>query len=196
LIPFDIETYKNNPEQLVVGTTDCETGEAVYYGKENYGDQLVNILRASSSLPFVAPSVEFNDRLLLDGGIVDPIPIKKAQNDGYQKNVIILTKPAGYSKRPSKWSSYLKYKQHPKINDLLVNRHKLYNETLAYIKTEEEKGNVLVIRPSVSMPVGRIERNRIKLENLYELGWNDAKNQIEHIKKFISYSLAESLENT
>jgi predicted patatin/cPLA2 family phospholipase len=186
LVPFDFETFRNATEQLIIGTTDCETGEPVYFDKNTHGEHLLKLLRASSSLPFVAPSVAYDNRLLLDGGISDPIPIRKAQTDGFQKNVIILTKPEGYYKRPSKLSSYFKYKQHPKINDLLVSRYKHYNETLAYINKEEEKGSVLVIRPSITLPVGRVEKNRTKLQDLYELGLQDAKKQIDHIEKFLT----------
>ena len=85
LVPFDMDTFRESPEEFVIVTTDCETGEAVYYDKTNHGDDLVKLLRASSSLPFVASSVEYKGRHLLDGGIVDPIPIKKAQADGYEK---------------------------------------------------------------------------------------------------------------
>lgn len=185
LVPYDLDTYKNSPEQLVIGTTDCETGEAAYFGKDKHGDHLLTLLRASSSLPFIAPSVSYDNRILLDGGIIDPIPLKKAQTDGFQKNVIILTKPAGYYKLPSKTSGLFKYKKHPKINQLLANRHQLYNDQLIHIKEEEEKGNVFVIRPSISMPVGRVEKNRTKLQNLYELGWQDAKKQMVKLEQYL-----------
>jgi len=115
LVPFDMNTFKNSPEQFVVVATDCASGSAVYYDKEHHKDHLLKIIRASSSLPFVAPSVFYDNRHLLDGGIADPIPIKKAESDGFEKNVIILTKPGGYFKRASKMSSIFKYKRHPKI---------------------------------------------------------------------------------
>jgi predicted patatin/cPLA2 family phospholipase len=185
LVPFDLDTFFKSPEQFVIVATDCETGDPVYFKKEQQGEHLAKLLRASSSLPFVASSVEHNSRQLLDGGIVDPIPIRKAQNDGFTKNVIILTKPKGYFKRPSKMTSIFKYKKHPKVNDQLKVRYKHYNETLEYIQKHEEQGNVFVIRPSVEMPVGRVERNKERLEDLYELGWNDAKAQFVHLKNFL-----------
>lgn len=186
LVPFDMDTFTKSPEQFVIVATDCETGEPVYFEKENKSEQFYKQLRASSSLPFVASSVEYNNRHLLDGGISDPIPIKKAQNDGYEKSVIILTKPKGYFKRPSKMSSIFKYKRHPKINDLLQVRYHHYNETLKYIHQQEEQGNVFVMRPSVEMPVGRVERNKERLESLYELGWNDAKEQFDQLNSFLA----------
>lgn len=185
LVPFDMDTFIKSPEQFVIVATDCETGEPVYFEKEDHSEHIVKLLRASSSLPFVASSVEYNNLHLLDGGISDPIPVKKAENDGYEKNVIILTKPKGYFKRPSKMSSIFKYKRHPKINDRLKVRYKHYNETLEYIQKQEEIGNVFVMRPSMEMPVGRVERNKERLENLYELGWNDAKEQFGELKSFL-----------
>ncbi len=186
LVPFDMDTFRNSPEKFVVVTTDCETGEPVYYDKTNHGDDLVLLLRASSSLPFVASSVEYQGRHLLDGGIVDPIPIKKAQEEGFEKNVIILTKPEGYYKRPSKLTSFLKYKKHPKISDLLGVRYKIYNETMRYIDEQEKLGKVYVIRPSKTLPVGRMERNKERLEELYELGWHDAKGHYEKLQQFLA----------
>jgi predicted patatin/cPLA2 family phospholipase len=186
LVPFDLDTFHKGPEQFVIVTTNCETGEPVYFDKKQQGEHLAKLLRASSSLPFVASSVEHNNLKLLDGGIVDPIPVKKAESDGFQKNVIILTKPLGYFKKPSKMSSIFKYKKHPKINERLTIRYKHYNETLEYIRQQEEVGNVFVIRPSLEMPVKRIERNKERLENLYELGWNDAKEQFDRLKSFLN----------
>src|SRR5690625_4548841 len=186
LVPFDMDTFRNSPEKFVVVTTDCETGEPVYYDKTNHGDDLVLLLRASSSLPFVASSVEYQGRHLLDGGIVDPIPIKKAQEDGFEKNVIILTKPEGYYKRPSKLTSLLKYKKHPKVSELLSVRYKIYNETMRYIDEQEKLGKVYVIRPSKTLPVGRMERNKERLEELYELGWHDAKGHYEKLQQFLA----------
>ncbi|KKB42510.1 patatin-like phospholipase family protein [Bacillus thermotolerans] len=189
-VPFDYETYKNSPEKFVIAATDCTTGEAVYFEKDQHADHLTTLLRASSSLPFIAPSVAYDNRLLLDGGIVDPIPVKKAQNDGYKKNIIVLTKPPGYRKQPpGRMSSFIKSKKYPVINKLLATRYKLYNDTLDYIYSEEEKGNVFIIQPSVAMPVGRVEKNKEKLERLYELGRQDAQSQMEKLQRFLSKTI-------
>lgn len=103
LVPFHYDEFYKNDAEFVVGTTDCHTGEPVYFGKEDYGQEIIKVIKASSSLPFIAPEVHFKERVLLDGGISDPIPIKKAQSDGYEKSVVILTRNRGYTKRPSKY---------------------------------------------------------------------------------------------
>ncbi|HWO75321.1 MAG TPA: patatin family protein [Bacillus sp. (in: firmicutes)] len=191
LVPFDYDAFLKAEEHFVIGTTDCDTGEPVYFSKTEHGEHMLTIMRASSSLPFLAPSVEYNHRYLLDGGIIDPIPIRKAQADGNTKNVVIMTKPPHYRKKRSKFIRILKYisKQHPKIGEILQTRHELYNETLKYLQSEKEKGNVLIIQPSEDISVGRMERNQKKLIELYELGMRDAERLYPGIQSFISQKL-------
>lgn len=108
IVPFDFQTFLNSNEQFVIGTTDCESGQAIYYNKAEHGNDILKIIRASSSVPFIAPAVEYDNRKLLDGGIIDPIPVLKAQTDGYEKNVVIMTKPEGYEKQRNKFSGIAK----------------------------------------------------------------------------------------
>ena len=177
IVPFDFTRFERGLEEFVVVTTDCETGLPVYFNKENAGKDLLTILRASSSLPFIAPIIEYKGKSLLDGGIVDSIPIKKAVGDGYKKNVVILTRDSSYRKKKSSMSWMLNhsYKAYPKLIDAVIKRHEMYNETLAYIEEKERSGEIFVIRPSLPVKVGRIERNEKKLELLYTQGIEDAK---------------------
>ncbi|MFD3448981.1 patatin family protein [Microbacteriaceae bacterium 4G12] len=187
IVPFDFETFLNGAEQFVVGTTDCETGEAVYYNKREHGNDILKIIRASSSVPFIAPAVEYDQKKLLDGGITDPIPIQKAQADGYEKNVVIMTKPAGFIKDPSKLYSLAKwlYRRYPNVANHLAQHYEIYNCTISHLCSEKQKENFFVIQPSVPLPVSGLERNKEKLVHLYELGYNDAKNQYEQLKQWI-----------
>ncbi|MCM3616527.1 patatin family protein [Sutcliffiella horikoshii] len=185
LVPYDYETFLNRTEQFVVVTTDCLTGEPIYYDMDHYGEDMLQLIRASSSLPFVAPSVAYKDKFLLDGGIIDPIPLKKAQKDGFEKNVVILTKPVGYKKKASRFSSLFKYKQYPIISERLQTRYQLYNDTLDYVEKEKEKGSTFVFQPSKPLPVGRMERKKHRLQSLYELGYEDAKNNYKKLQEFL-----------
>lgn len=184
---FDFETFLSSKGRFVVGTTNCETGEAVYYNKAEHGDDILKIIRASSSLPFIAPVVEYGGNKLLDGGIIDPIPIKKAQQDGFKKNIVIMTKVDGYKKRPNKLAPIVKLaaRRYPKLGELLEKRYLLYNETVEYLREEEKKENIYVIQPSEEVPVSRIERNQKRLLNLYELGYSDAKRQFKQLNEWI-----------
>ncbi|KFN03168.1 patatin family protein [Bacillus clarus] len=188
IVPFDFPTFLNSNEQFVIGTTDCESGQAVYYNKKEHGDDILKIIRASSSVPFIAPVVEYDGKKLLDGGIIDPIPVHKAQKDDYLKNIVIMTKPEGYEKQRNKFSSLAKilYRRYPKIAELLVEHYRFYNETVSYMYSNEQKDNFYVIQPSVQLPISGIERNQEKLVNLYNLGYSDAHNHYEQLLKWMS----------
>ncbi|WP_312472623.1 patatin family protein [Neobacillus sp.] len=186
-VPYDYDTFYNNTSEFVVGTTDCLTGEPVYYNKKEYDKDLLTVLRASSSLPFIAPEISFKDRILLDGGISDPIPIKKAQHDGFAKNIVILTRNQGYLKKPSKFHFLVdrKYPEYTGLRKALRNRYRIYNETVAYLEKEERDGNVLIIRPTTPLKVGRMERNPARLAELYFQGYEDAKHSLSEIVKYV-----------
>lgn len=183
LVPLDVNKIISGKEEFVIVTTNCDTGEPMYFYKEDYDAQtLGKLLRASSSIPFFADAVKHDGKNMLDGGIVDPIPIIKAESDGLTKNVVVLTKPRGYYKKESRMSTIINYKKYPKVDERMKIRYKHYNERLDYIFEQEKKGNVVVIAPSENPGVGRTTRNTEKLEKLYELGFNDAKEQYEAVK--------------
>ncbi|WP_456274377.1 patatin-like phospholipase family protein [Bacillus sp. AK031] len=186
IVPYDYDAFHNNESEFVIGTTDCHTGKPVYHYRKDYGEDVLTPIRASSSLPFVAPVVKFQSRHLLDGGISDPIPIKKAEEDGFRKNVVILTRNKGYKKRPSKFNYFTKrkYPEYSGLRDAMINRYSMYNETIDYLESEEKKGNVFIIRPDEPLKVGRIERNPQKLEDLYNQGYHDAKKHFSGLCKW------------
>ncbi len=186
-VPFHYDVFYNSPTEFVIGTTDCYTGEPVYYKKQDYGKDMLTVLRASSSLPFIAPEIQFKEKMLLDGGISDPIPIKKAQQDGFKKNIVILTRNEGYEKKPSRFHFLVdrKYPQYKGLQVSLRNRYQIYNETVAYLEKEEKEGNAFVIRPQKMLKVGRMERNPSRLEELYIQGYEDAKASLSRIVDFV-----------
>lgn len=183
IVPLDVKKIISGPDEFVIVTTNCQTGEPMYFYKEDYDEQtLGKLLRASSSIPFFADAVEHNGTFMLDGGIVDPIPILKSESDGFTKNVVVLTKPRGYYKKQSRVSSIVNYKKYPKVDERMKIRYKHYNDRLDYVFEQEKKGKVVVIAPSEDAGVGRTTRKTEKLEKLYELGFNDAKEQYEAVK--------------
>ncbi|MFP5115076.1 patatin-like phospholipase family protein [Bacillaceae bacterium C204] len=186
-VPYHYDVFYNSPSEFVVGTTDCLTGDPVYFKKQDYEKDLLTVLRASSSLPFIAPEVRFKDKILLDGGISDPIPLKKAQQDGFSKNIVILTRNKGYLKKPSKFHYLVnrKYPEYKGLQQSLRNRYQIYNETVEYLEMEEKKGNVLIIRPTQPLKVGRMERNPQRLEELYNQGYEDARSAMPSIVNYI-----------
>ena len=177
---FDYDTYNKNESNFYVVITDINTGKPEYV---KIGDLKKDIIyvRASSSLPLLAQNVKINDKEYLDGGISDSIPIKKSIADGNKKNVVILTRDSTYRKGKNSLMPIikLKYKKYPNFVKSMADRYIVYNEILDFIKELEDNGDVFVIRPKKPVNIGRTEKNREKLEALYNDGYNDAKDCYE-----------------
>ncbi|QKS71159.1 patatin family protein [Paenalkalicoccus suaedae] len=186
--PFDYEAFFGSPQKLYVGVTDCISGDTVYYEKQQLGHDFNLLLRASSSLPMVAPPITYKDRTYLDGGISDPIPINHSIEQGNKKHVVVLTQQKGYQKKPAKrgmWYFRRKFQQFPGLIDIVQNRSKIYNNTLAHIEQLEREGQALVIRPESLFNVTRLERKRDRLEALYDHGYYQMKQHREELERFI-----------
>ena len=177
LVPFDFKTFMESEQTCFTTATDCKTGEAVYYEKGELGADYMKILQASSSLPFISKPVHYQGRVLMDGGLSDPIPIQKAIHDGNSKNVLVLTRPKRYRKKPFRLSILARIR-HPGLGGVystLRNRHLRYNATVEYLDRLEEEAKVFVIRPRLPLDAGRIERNKDKLYAVYDQGYADAR---------------------
>lgn len=184
---FDTQAYINNPMDFYVVVTDIETGKAVYINSEEAGEDALECFRASASMPIVSKPVEIKGRKYLDGGIADSVPIQFFESIGYNRNVIILTQPSDYVKKPTSVSKVMKYvlKDYPAIAETMANRHIEYNETLAYIAEREKSGDILVIRPEAPLGIGRVEHNPDKMQAVYDEGRRVAEKHLEKVKQFI-----------
>lgn len=187
IVPFDYKTFNDYKDTFIITATDCETGKAVYFDKNNCSNP-IEAIRASSSLPFISPMVEIEGKKLLDGGIADSIPIQKALKDGNEKLVVVLTREMDYIKEPFKHKKIAKifYKNYPKLIESMSNRYEVYNNTLKQIKKLEEEGKVFVIRPKNPLKVKRIEKDKEKLNSVYNIGYNTAKENCERLHKFLN----------
>ncbi|WP_026689560.1 patatin-like phospholipase family protein [Alteribacter aurantiacus] len=186
---FDFDAFFNSDQTFLVGTTDCITGETIYYEKNEVKDHFLDILRASSSLPFVAPVTKHKDRFLMDGGISDPIPLKRSINDGNEKHVVVLTQTDGYIKKPFKrgrWMFKQKYKLQPGLIKAVEGRSVVYNQAIEEVKQAEREGRAFVFRPDELKGVSRVEKREERLRSLYDHGYEHAKKRAEELKAFLS----------
>lgn len=186
LDPFDYKAFKDNSTRFNVGVTNCETGLPEYYEIKDLMNSY-DALRASMSLPLVAPIVEYDHKKLLDGGISDPIPIKKALAEGYKKQVIVLTQHKGYQKTKSSAIPIIKrkYKKYPKLIEAMEKRHEVYNDTLNFIDKLEQEGKVFIIRPSKPLGIGRFENDKDKLRGAYQQGYEDTQKIYRELISFL-----------
>ncbi|MFC5713893.1 patatin family protein [Thalassorhabdus alkalitolerans] len=189
--PLDVTSISTCPERFVIVTTDCQTGEP-YYIDHSDDIELLDAVRASSSLPFIAPMVQFKGKELLDGGIADPIPLRKAFNDGFEQNLVVLTQPKGYRKKPYKLKKLAEklYPQHEKLIQSIFSRHLRYNQAMEEVEKLEEEGRIKVLRPSREACITFIEKDETKLSSLYEAGYKDAKSSYEEIMPWLERKAA------
>ncbi len=176
ILPYDYDTYFSSPEQYVMVTTNCLTGEANYFEERHDKKRLIDIARASSSLPFVCPIALVDNVPMLDGGIVDSIPLMHAIEEGFTQNVVVLTRNRGYRKevKDIKVPSFF-YRKYPKLREALSRRCAVYNEQLEMVERMEDEGRIMVIRPLNPVNVDRIERDVKKLTVFYEEGYRCAE---------------------
>ena len=180
ILPYNYKAYAENPARFEMVTTDCCTGLPCYWEEKHDEKRIIDIVKASSSLPYACPIIYVDGRPMLDGGIVDSIPLLRAYEQGYDKCVVVLTRNKGYRKSTKKVPvpSFI-YKQYPRLRVALRNRNKLYNEQLELVERLEDEGKIIVIRPEKPIVVGRMETSVKKLTDLYHQGYACAKKVFE-----------------
>lgn len=186
LDPFDNDSFDKNQTQFFAVCTDVKTGSAIYHECETLKGEKIKWLQASASMPLVSKIIKIDDNLLLDGGIADSIPIKKMQELGFEKNIVILTQEAGYRKNPNSLLPIIKlvYKKYPKLIEAIENRHIVYNQQLEFLEEQEKLGNVIIIRPSEKPTTSRTEKDKEKILETYNLGKKDALSIIKNIIEY------------
>lgn len=180
ILPYNYKAYAENPNRFEMVTTDCRTGKACYWEEKHDEKRIIDIVKASSSLPYACPTIYVDGRPMLDGGIVDSIPLLRAVEQGYDKLVVVLTRNKGYRKSVKEvMVPRFIYKEYPRLRVALRNRNKIYNEQLELVERLEDEGKIVVIRPEEPIVVGRMETNVRKLTDLYKQGYACAKKMME-----------------
>ena len=171
-LPFDFDTFFSSPMTFEMVTTNCLTGQPMYLSERHDRQRTLDIVRASSSLPYVSKIVDVDGIPMLDGGIVDSIPLQHAIDMGHPTNVLVLTRNRGYRNtgKDMKIPRFI-YRKYPRLRVALSRRLAAYNAQLEYVERMEDEGRVICIRPERPMEVDRIEKDIAKLERLYEEGF-------------------------
>lgn len=175
ILPFDFDSYAKTDTRFEMVVSNCLTGEAEY--KEEYADhnRLLDILKASSSMPLFSPIVDVDGVPMLDGGVCDSIPVERALSRGYEKLIVVMTRNEGYRKKVGgiKLPSVF-YRKYPKMREAINNRNLLYNKQLELVEKLESEGRAIVIRPVEPMTINRIEKDTQVLVHFYDHGYDCA----------------------
>ena len=182
ILPYNYKAYAENPNRFEMVTTDCVSGKACYWEEKLDEKRIIDIVKASSSLPYACPIIYVDGKPMLDGGIVDSIPLMRAYGQGFEDCVVVLTRNKGYRKSDKEvMVPRFIYKEYPRLRVALRNRNKIYNEQLEMVERLEDEGKIKVIRPMKPIVVDRMETNVRKLTDLYEEGYACAKRMFEGI---------------
>lgn len=182
ILPYNYKAYAENPNRFEMVTTDCLSGRPCYWEEKVDERRIIDIVKASSSLPYACPIIYVDGKPMLDGGIVDSIPLQRAYDEGYENCVVVLTRNKGYRKSDKEVIvPRFIYKEYPRLRVALRNRNKVYNAQLEMVERLEDEGKIKVIRPLKPIVVDRMETNVRKLTDLYEEGYECARKIFEGI---------------
>lgn len=187
--PFDWDAYRHSQQIFEITATNCETGEAQIFRKQADNDQ-VEAIKASSSIPLLSDIRLIDGQHYLDGGIADSIPFKRAQELGYDKIVVVVTRDLGYRKpeNGAAMNNMIKrrYKQYPNFVQAFIDRPKHYNQSLNELEKLEKEGKIFVLRPAAPVTVSHFERDDSKLIDLYHKGTETIVEQMPALKKYLT----------
>ncbi len=186
---LDFETYKNNPIDFYAVVTNLQTGKPEYI-KIDDAQKDMEYFRASGSMPFVSKPVEINGNLYLDGAISDAVPFKKVFEENYEKIIVVLTRPIEHNRKKKTHLPYkLFYGNYTNFVETASNAYKKYNEAMDLIEKYESENKIIVLRPSKLINVKRVEKNKNKLQAIYDLGVSDCIEKLDKIKNYINFPL-------
>ena len=196
LDPFDREAFARNPMAFYAGATDVKTGKCVFHLCTDGGQTDMLWFRASASMPIVSKPVRIGDHSYLDGGIADAVPYAYMQQQGYNRNVIVLTQPKGYRKKQETTPVMrILLRQLPKIWEAMEHRHEMYNRQMDELDRMEAEKAALVIRPPEDLKIGHTEKNPDELERVYRIGRKEAEKRLQEIRQWLRESVGEAEGN-
>ena len=184
---FDREAFERHPMHFYVLCTDAETGESVVHDCLHCDDRDLEWMRGSASMPLASKPVEVDGYKLLDGGITESIPLRRFENMGYEKNVVILTQPRAYVKKPNKLMPLIQraLKKYPRTVEAIRRRHVNYNAERAYALRREHTGDALLIFPDAPLEIGHTCHDANEMKRVYELGRQMGEKRLKDVRDFL-----------
>lgn len=189
-VGFTCDGLKELNTKNEIGLFDVEKGDTVFVDVK---EATIKMLKASCSLPIVGKTEKINGSTYFDGGIKIMVPIERSVEQGNDKHLVIVTKPAGYIRKPAgfflRTIMKLFFLKQPKVGEIYTIRHINYEKQMNQVYDLEKEGKALLVRPSKTIPVARFKGDRENLEKLYQLGYQDMEDRKEEILKFLEKAM-------
>lgn len=196
LDPFDRETFRDDPMEFYIGAADLGTGGIVYHRCTDGGEEDIEWMRASASMPLVSRPVAIDGAEYLDGGVAESVPYRYMESIGYDRNVIVLTRPKGFVRKKTEAMPLIRIKlrKYPNAVKALETRHERYNRDMRQIDEREASGAAVIIRPPEELGVSRTEKDPDELERIYQIGRRTAESRLDEIRAFLNGDQTDSRE--
>lgn len=187
--PYDFDEFHRCRFENEVVVANCNTGKAEYYDERKDIDRLLELCKASCSVPIMCAPVKIGDSCYLDGSICDSIPIERALSKGCDRLVVIMTKNAGEAPTNygrARFIMSLRYKKkYPRFYEALLKRTEVYKKQLRLLKRLEKEGKALVLRPEMEC-IHKFEQKDERVEAFYQNGRSVAESNLDRLRAFIN----------
>ena len=176
-IDFDRLQKKLKNKNFFIVISDAHTGNAEYIelSKDNY----VNEMLASGSLPVLMKNpVMIDGNRKYDGGITDPLPVKKAYEMGARDITVIRTYEHSFV-RKTKLENYIAAfftKQYPEISNALIRNTVTYNAALDFMNNPPNDCTIKQICPPNRLVAKRATTDIKIMKADYAIGLECGKN--------------------
>lgn len=193
MFPLNYDEFENSKTKFCVVASNAKTGKAEYFYPTDFRKGC-EIIHASCALPMVTKPVQIGKDMYYDGGICDSIPLKKAYEDGCEKCVVVLTQDRHFIKKPLGHEKAIRKALHkfPLTAEAVINRQKMYNEQRKFVFEQEKLGNVLVLAPRSPLEFHTLDSEPMKIQHIYNLGYEQTIDRIDEIKDFLSSSMSQT----
>ena len=174
-MPFDWEAYRSNPAQVCISAARADTGETVYWGREDMPtqDDLMVRVRASSTLPLIMPMRIIDGAPYVDGAMGESggLLIEQAEKAGFEKFLFLGTKPRGYVRPKAGRPTALRriFRKYPAVAEAMIARPAKYTASKDRLLELEKQGKAQLFFPE-DMQVASTERDVAKLRSNFEAG--------------------------
>ena len=191
LLPFDFDTFMANPAKMRIGAVDVDTGQTVYWSKDDITgmDDLMQKKMASSSPPVYMPPVKIGSQLMMDGSLGEGggIPLPIARRDGYDKFFAVLTQERGYVQKSNEKSAPLVKlfsHKHPAVAQAVLRSPGEYNATREHLLELESQGKAYLFFPE-HVDVATVSRDLARQRAAYDAALEQAHREVPRWKEFL-----------
>lgn len=175
--PLDLDALRRSPHPVIVTASDVGTGQAHYHDLRQ-GDTL-RWLKATGRLPFASgPPVRIDGPgggHFLDGGIADPIPVRKAALDGHTNITVILNNVAGDARRDNTVLAKITARRFPALRDGILRHDAKKREAIAWAEAAPQGVRVRILRPRKPTGLHRLSRDAKTIARAIEQGRTDGR---------------------